>query len=198
MAAHAILRCLLLRRRHSDVDGNGLNDGAAMLLSALDVVDSDDEFLQLLTVFDALLNASSTSVVSQDVVVLAEVVSGMVENAIVAADILGPLATIAERADEFTQDTFELYIETVDKYERLLAQDANSTDTRDHTADLDGALAAVCVGVESGDVPDGAVVTFEQSSFSLSCASTEETAVIDAGSAVLSTPAKGITTVTIT
>ena len=176
--------------------GDG-GDTAAMLLAAVDVVDSDDEFQQLLVAVNALLNVSSTPV-SQGVVVLSEVINSMAETAIVADDIAGPLATIAQRASEFSDDTLELYIEAVDKYESLLAQDGSPSDTRDRTADLDETLAAVCVGVEAGDVPDGAVVTFEQSSFSLSCASTEETAVIDAGSAVLSTPADGITTVTMT
>jgi len=172
--------------------------GADMLIAALDVVDDDDELLLLLELFDAVLNTSATSA-SQDVVVLYEVVDSIADSTTTVMEgVLGPLESIAERADEFTHETLELYLDIVDTYNYLYEHSPNITDTRDHVADLDDLLATVCVGTEIGDVPDGTVATFEESSFSLSCASTDQAAVVDSGSAVLTTQTQGIATVTIT
>ena len=180
------------------------NATASVLLAGLDALRSAvlstgaNATLQRLLLdafFDHVARANATTV-SEDVIVLAELVSLATQRTgaafVSAVDAMGNrLATSGVEAS-----TLEVYLGAVD--ELRLATTTDNTHGNE-IAVLDEGLNDVCTASLAGRAPDGQVSSYELYSFSLNCALAETGAAsVHAESATLLLTASDVTTITIT
>ena len=158
----------------------------AVLLAAIDTGDTSlltevfSEFLQM-------LRANATSTVSQDVVALHEFVhAGVVDGFMDAIDFIGSRVEGGP--------VLSMFLETMDEYGRVVVA---AEDALDGMVELDEYLNSACVANKGGDVPDGEVTTFDEASYSLSCALTDSVVQVQAGAATLVASVDVLSTVTV-
>ena len=164
--------------------------GSGVLLSALDVVEDDDDVEVLLEAFSAAMQANGTAL-SQDVVVL----NALVDSAATASGVLELVQDVGSRLTaDAGSESLELYLDTVGDYgTALVTQD----DALDGVADMDEYLGTVCSANAAGSVPDGEVSVYAEDSYSLSCASSENVVAVDAGAATVMAAVDGVSTVAV-
>ena len=167
----------------------------AALLAGIDAAhdhddddEGDDELSMLFASFLQLVDAQKTSA-AMNVLLLYEF-----WTAGYSTEFLGAIEAVGSQLDGLSDSMLALYLEIVDDYSVAMQE---MDDVLDEVADLDRYLSSACLTSQSGTLPDGSASTFDETLYTVSCASTETTVSLEVGAATLTTSVAGLSTVTV-